>query len=293
MNHTHIEEHKHTEGCDHSHGHGKLPIILYFVGLILTIIALFISDNYVTLKNVLFSISTLSAGYAVGGAGGIGGTIKNTKAKGQFTPNSHILMGLAALGAAFLGQYWEGTLLILIFAGAHFLEDYAEGRSRREISNLLEMNPTTARLVMPDGNTEIVEVQSLEIGDVLQVLNGDQIPIDGEILNGTTSIDESSITGESMPREKSTGDEVFGSTINGTGSFTMEVTKTEENTVFASILKLVSQNQGNQVKVSTRIQKFIPKYVKFVLVMVPLIIILGPILLNWTWDDSVYRRLVV
>ena len=293
MNHTHIEDHKHTGSCNHDHGHGKLPIVLYFVGLILTIIALFLSDDYLTLKNSLFSIATISAGYHVVVLGGIGGTIKSTKANGQFTPNSHILMGLAALGAAFLGQFWEGALLILIFAGAHFLEEYAEGRSRREISNLLEMNPTTARLLLEDGRTKIVEVSVLKIGDVLQVLNGDQVPIDGEILSGTTSVDESSITGESMPREKSKGDPVFGSTINGTGSFTMEVTKTEENTVFASILKLVNQNQGNQVKVATRIQKFIPKYVTFVLVMVPLIILLGPILLNWTWDDSVYRGLVV
>ena len=295
MNHTHEShaEHEQTHSCGHSHGHGKLPIILYFIGLALTIVALFLSDHYTTLKNTLFAIATISAGYHVVVLEGVGETISNTKAKGKFTPNSHILMGLAALGAAVLGQFWEGALLILIFAGAHFLEEYAEGRSRREISNLLEMNPTTARLVLANGETKLVEVSELAIGDVVQVLNGDQVPIDGKILSGTTSIDEASITGESMPQEKSKGDLVFGSTINGTGSFTMEVTKTEENTVFSSILKLVNQNQGNQVKVATRIQKFIPKYVTFVLIMVPLIIMGGPILLNWTWTDSIYRGLVV
>lgn len=295
MNHTHEShaEHEQTHSCGHSHGHGKLPIILYFIGLALTIVALFLSDHYTTLKNTLFAIATISAGYHVVVLEGVGETISNTKAKGKFTPNSHILMGLAALGAAVLGQFWEGALLILIFAGAHFLEEYAEGRSRREISNLLEMNPTTARLVLANGETKLVEVSELAIGDVVQVLNGDQVPIDGKILSGTTSIDEASITGESMPQEKSKGDLVFGSTINGTGSFTMEVTKTEENTVFSSILKLVNQNQGNQVKVATRIQKFIPKYVTFVLIMVPLIIMGGPILLNWTWADSIYRGLVV
>lgn len=295
MNHTHEShaEHEQTHSCGHSHGHGKLPIILYFIGLALTIVALFLSDHYTTLKNTLFAIATISAGYHVVVLEGVGETISNTKAKGKFTPNSHILMGLAALGAAVLGQFWEGALLILIFAGAHFLEEYAEGRSRREISNLLEMNPTTARLVLANGETKLVEVSELAIGDVVQVLNGDQVPIDGTILSGTTSIDEASITGESMPREKTQGDEVFGSTINGTGTFTMEVTKTEEDTVFANILKLVSQNQGNQVKVATRIQKFIPKYVKFVLILVPLLFLAGPLLLNWTWDDSFYRALVV
>lgn len=286
-------DHSHTSSCGHEHGHGKLPVILYFVGLALTLIALFISEEYTTLKNVLFALATISAGYHVVVLEGIGETIANTKAKGKFTPNSHILMGLAALGAAILGQFWEGALLILIFAGAHFLEHYAEGRSRREISNLLEMNPTTARLLLEDGNTKIVEVSKLQIGDIVQVLNGDQVPIDGKILSGSTTIDESSITGESMPQEKAQGDEVFGSTINGTGTFTMEVTKTEDDTVFASILKLVNQNQGNQVKVATRIQKFIPNYVRFVLIMVPVIFVGGPLLLNWTWSEGIYRGLVV
>lgn len=82
------------------------------------------------------------------------------------------------------------------------MEDYAEGRSKREITKLLEMNPTTARLILPDGNTKIVDVSELKVGDQLQVLNGDQVPIDGVILSGSTSIDESSINGESIPKEK-------------------------------------------------------------------------------------------
>ena len=292
----HIEDSHHKEGCHahgHDHNHGRLPIILYFIGLLLAVFALFLNDDYQTVKNILFGLATISAGYHVVVLEGIGDTIANTKAKGKFTPNSHILMGLAAIGAAFLGQYWEAALLILIFAGAHFLEEYAEGRSRREISNLLKMNPTTARLVQEDGTTKQVEVSELEIGDVLQVLNGDQVPIDGKLLSGSTSIDESSITGESMPQEKTEGDEVYGSTINGTGSFMMEVTKKEEDTVFSSILKLVSQNQGNQTKIATRIQQFIPNYVKIVLTVVPLIFLVGPFAFNWTWDESIYRSLVV
>ena len=292
----HIEDSHHKEGCHahgHDHNHGRLPIILYFIGLVLAVFALFLNDDYQTVKNILFSSATISAGYHVVVLEGIGDTIANTKANGKFTPNSHILMGLAAIGAAFLGQYWEAALLILIFAGAHFLEEYAEGRSRREISNLLKMNPTTARLVQEDGTTKQVEVSELEIGDVLQVLNGDQVPIDGKLLSGSTSIDESSITGESMPQEKTEGDEVYGSTINGTGSFLMEVTKKEGDTVFSSILKLVSQNQGNQTKIATRIQQFIPNYVKIVLTVVPLIFLVGPFVFNWTWDESIYRSLVV
>lgn len=271
----------------------RFPVIMYFIGLVLAIVALFISSDHLIIKNLLFVVATIAAGYHVVVLEGVSETIENTRKKKRFTPNAHILMGLAAIGAAIIGQYWEGALLILIFAGAHFLEDYAEGRSQREISKLMDLNPTTARLLDEDGNTRIVNVSDLKIGDKVQVLNGDQVPIDGVVLTGRTSIDESSINGESMPREISTGDEVFGSTINGTGSFTMEVTKVESDTVFAKILQLVNQNQSNRTKVASIIQRFEPRYVNFVLVGVFLLIILTPLLANWSWEDSFYRGLVI
>lgn len=285
------EKEKHNH--DHDHNHGKMPIILYFIGLALAIVALFLSGEYQLIKNIMFSLATISAGYHVIVLEGLGETIENTKANNKFTPNSHILMGLAAIGTSAIGNFWEGTLLILIFSGAHFLEDYAEGRSRREITKLLEMNPTTARLILPDGNTKIVDVSELTVGDQLQVLNGDQVPIDGVILSGSTSIDESSINGESIPNEKTKGDTVFGSTINGTGTFTMEVTKENEDTVFSKILQLVNQNQDNQTKAASIIQKFEPKYVTVVLIAIPLFVLLAPVLLDWTWSQSIYRGLVL
>lgn len=287
------ETHNHNHNHNHDHDHGKMPIILYIIGLVLALIALFLNEEYVVIKNILFSIASISAGYHVILLEGVGETVENTKAKKKFTPNSHILMGLAALGASLIGNFWEGTLLILIFCGAHFLEEYAEGRSKREIKKLLEMNPSTARLIMSDGNTKIVDVNELKVGDRLQVLNGDQVPIDGVILSGNTSIDESSINGESIPKEKSQGDVVFGSTINGTGTFTMEVTKENKDTVFSKILQLVNQNQNNQTKAASIIQKFEPKYVTVVLIAIPLFILLAPMILDWSWSQSIYRGIVL
>lgn len=287
----HVKGHSHS--CGHEHNHGKIPIVMYFNGLALALIAFFLSKEYQILQNILFLIATISAGYHVIVLEGLGETIHNSKSQKRFIPNSHILMGLAAIGASLMGSFGEGALLILIFSGAHFLEDYAEGRSRREITKLLEMNPTTARLILPDGSTKNVEVNELKVGNHLQVLNGDQVPIDGIILSGSTSIDESSINGESIPKEKSKGDEVFGSTINGTGTFTMEVTKENKDTVFSKILQLVNQNQDNQTKAASIIQKFEPKYVTFVLVAISLFILLTPFLLDWTWSQSFYRGLVL
>src|SRR5699024_8056744 len=131
----------------------------------------------------------------------------------------HLLMTLAAFGSVLIGNFNEAALLILIFAGAHFLEEYAEGQSRKEITNLLKLNPTEARLVKADGSIEKIAAEQVKKGDRLQVLPGDQIATDGKILSGISSINEASINGESVPREKTVGDEVFGSTINGNGTF--------------------------------------------------------------------------
>ena len=289
----HEHDHSHEPGHNHEHEHGKAPIIFYFIGLALFLIATFLGNENEVLINILFSLASLTAGYHVVVLEGIGETIENTKRQKQFTPNSHVLTGLAALGASFLGNFGEGTLLILIFSGAHFLEEYAEGRSKREITKLLEMNPTTARRIMPDGKTEIVDVSALKVGDRLQVLNGDQVPIDGLILSGNTAIDESAINGESIPKEKAEGDMVFGSTINGTGTFTMQVTKENKDTVFAKILQLVSQNQSNQTRAASIIQRLEPRYVNFVLLVIPLVVVLAPLLFDWTWSQSVYRGLVL
>ena len=288
-----IEAHDHGNEHEHNHDHGKLPVILYFIGLVLAVVALFLTNEQQILQNILFSLTILTTGYHVILLEGVGETIENTRNNKHFTPNSHVLMGLAAIGAMLIGSYGEGALLILIFSGAHFLEHYAEGKSKREISQLLEMNHTNARLLMPDGSTETVTVEQLKVGDQLKVLNGDQVPIDGVILSGTTTIDESSINGESIPKEKGKDDRVFGSTVNGSGTFTMEVTKENKDTVFSKILELVNQNQNNQTKAASVIQKFEPKYVTLVLMAIVVFMLMTPLIFGWTYGESIYRGLVI
>ena len=220
--HDHSHEHNHDHEHNHSscgHNHGKLPVILYVVGFVLFVGTLLLPLP-TFLANSLMFLAMLTAGYHVI-LEGIGETITDSFKAKKLKPNVHVLMTLAAFGAALIGDFDEGALLILIFAGAHFLEDYAEGKSKREITALLKMNPTQARLIKANGDTELVEVASLQIGDQLQVLPGDQVPTDGVIVSGASTLNESSINGESMPQEKTIGAEVFGSTINGTGTFTM------------------------------------------------------------------------
>ena len=271
--------------------HEKTALRLYLLGLVLFLGAWLIKTPSPWLNDIGFVLATLTAGYHVM-LEGFGETISDSRRQKRFAPNIHILMTLAAVGAILIGSFEEAALLILIFAGAHFLEEYAEGKSKREITKLLKMNPTEARLVQADGTTKIVPVAELAIGDQVQVLNGGQVPTDGRILSGTTAIDEASITGESIPKEKTVGDEVFGSTINGNGTFLMTVTKDSSETVFAKILQLVDQSQNNLTKAATKIKKIEPIYVQAVLYLFPLVILAGALLLGWSWSLSLYRGMV-
>ena len=292
--HDHEHHHQHTEAassCSHHHHHGKQPVILYVVGLVLYFIAL-LSPLPESLSNLLMLSAMVVAGYQVIFEG-IGETITESIRLKKFWPNVHILMTLAAIGAVFLGDYDEGALLILIFSGAHFLEEYAEGRSKREITALLKMNPTKARLRQANGEYVMVEVQTLKIGDQLKVLPGDQVPTDGVILEGSSTLNESSINGESMPQEKTVGAEVYGSTINGQGTFTMTVTKVASDTIFAKILTLVNQSQSRLSPTATKIKQIEPLYVKTVIAIVPLFILSGIVIFQWGWYPSFYRGMVL
>ncbi|MGX7014797.1 heavy metal translocating P-type ATPase [Vagococcus silagei] len=288
-NHDHEHDHNHSHDHNHEHSHGALPTILYFIGLGAFILSYFPFGTLTA--NILATVTIFLSGYHII-IEGFSDTISQTKENRKFTPNVHILMAFAAFGAAIIGDFKEGALLIVIFAGAHFLEDYVEEKSKKEITNLMAMNPTEARLILDNGDTKIVPVGELKIGDHLQVLNGDQIPTDGEILSGFANIDESSINGESIPAEKTTGDFVFGSTMNGQSSFTMVVTKDSSDTVFAKILELVNQSQSNLSKTATKIKKLEPKYVTLVLVSITLYIILMPLVFGHTWYESFYKGMV-
>lgn len=288
-NHTklHGDKHKHN----HDHNHENSIVILYFIGLIAFGLGYLLKDNYSIISHILFIGTVILAGNHVI-IEGIVDTIVNSKKEKRFMPNIHFLMTLAAIGSIIIGGYEESAMLILIFAGAHFLEEYVDGKSRKEITNLLKLNPLNARLLLQDNTIKQISVDKLEIGDRIQVLNGDQIPIDGVILSGKTYVNESSINGESLPKEKTVGDKVFASTMNEGDGFVMEVTTKSDETTFAKILKLVNDSQNNLTKTATTLQRLEPKYVTFVLALFPLVLFMGVYVFNWGWQLSLYRSLV-
>ncbi|MFD2132440.1 heavy metal translocating P-type ATPase [Pseudogracilibacillus auburnensis] len=282
------DNHDHFHDHDHSHG-GKTEVILFYAGLGAFLIALFVSAG--TLKSTLYIASLVLSGYHIIIEGFLD-TVKQTMKRKKFMPNIHILMTLAAIGAVIIGEYMEAALLILIFGGAHFLEHYAEDKSNKEITNLIKINPTTARRLKGNGKTEIVDVAELQVGDKLSVLNGDQIPTDGIVISGSSSVDQSSITGESIPVEKKAGDNLYGSTMNGAGTLVMEVTKDNSDTVISKIIELVSQTQNNISKTAVFIKKVEPIYVTIVLLLTPVFFLLGFTVFQWSSYDSFYRTMV-
>lgn len=282
----HIHQH---DCCSGHHENTKLMMILFFSGLLLFLAGLFLSNDLIKMILNLLAIA-LSGGHVI--FEGIEETIKSTIAKKRFMPNIHLLMTVAAIGAIIIKEYQEAALLILIFAGAHFLEAYAKGKSNKEITSLLNLNPKYARLIQPDGTIKIIEVSKLQIGDELRVLNGDQVPTDGVVISGNPTINQASITGESIPVDKKTGDLVFGSTINGDRIFTMKVTKDSKDTIVAKIIELVSQTQQNVSKRAALIKRIEPKYATLIFILAPIFYFLGIYVFSWGQTESFYRTMV-
>src|ERR1700704_3987082 len=136
----------------------------------------------------------------------------------------NLLMAIAVLGAAGIGEWSEGAAVAFLFALSELLESFSLARARRAIQSLLKLSPQTALLKNGDVFKE-VPVEKVPVGDIIAVKSGARIPLDGAVVNGASTIDQAPITGESMPVEKKRGDQVFAGTINGEGSLEMRVTK--------------------------------------------------------------------
>ncbi|MDO5741485.1 MAG: heavy metal translocating P-type ATPase [Vagococcus sp.] len=184
-------------------------------------------------------------------------------------------------------------MLTFIFSLSGSLEEYTMNKSKKEIESLLELQPEEAHLLLPDGHTKIVPVETLKIGDHLQVPKGESLPIDGVLNTDMATINEATITGESVPAEKTASEEVFAGTINVGNTFEMTVTKTSDDTIFSKIVQLVDEAQNTPSKTASFIDRIENTYVKVVLMLVPLMIFIPYLFLGWSWSESFYRGMVL
>ncbi len=203
-----------------------------------------------------------------------------------------VLMVLAAIGAAIVGAPFEGALLLFLFSFSNVLQRYAMERTHRAIESLLTLRPDEA-LVKRDGRTVKVAVEDLEIGELVVVKPGEQIPVDGELSEGETQVDESSLTGESMPVSKHAGSALFAGTINRSGGIELKVTKRAEDSALARMVKLVAEAQAEKSK-TQRFLETAEQYYAMGVILFTLAVFLVPWLL-WgeTFSQAFYRAMTV
>ncbi|KAB2336099.1 cadmium-translocating P-type ATPase [Cytobacillus depressus] len=206
--------------------------------------------------------------------------------------NVEMLMIFAAIGSAIIGYWTEGAILIFIFAVSGALETYTMNKSHKEISALMEIQPEEA-LLINGGIEEKVHVSQLVIGDLILVKPGERVPSDGKIIKGQSTIDESAITGESIPVTKGNNDAIFAGTVNLNGSLTVEITKPNSETLFQKIIQLVQSAQSEKSPSQLFIERFEGTYVKIVLSVVVLMMFLPHFLLGWNWTETFYRAMIL
>ncbi len=209
--------------------------------------------------------------------------------RGRLDMNS--LMSIAAVGAFFIGHAEEGAAVILLFFMAEYLEEYAGDNAKRSMSRLLHMAPETAKVKRPEGEVEL-HVHEVGKGELLAIRPGEKIPLDGMIETGHSSVDESAITGESVPAVKVRGDKVYAGTMNEEGYLEIRTTGKSDETVLSRIVKLVEEAERKKSGTERFIDKFAAVYTPVVIGLAFATFLL-PLMLGYSWETWLYRALVL
>jgi Cd2+/Zn2+-exporting ATPase len=202
--------------------------------------------------------------------------------------NIDMLMVLGAVGAAVLGRWSEGAVLIFLFAASNALEEYAAGRTRQAIHSLMALRPDTARRVDESCREQAVAVEDLQVGDLVAVRPGERFPTDGAVVAGHSTVDQSPVTGESVPVEKGMGAAVYAGTLNGPGLLTVRVTHPASQSTLARVIRLVEEAQEHKAR-SQQLVDWIDRYYTLGVVAVAVLTFaLPPLLAAWPWAKSFY-----
>ena len=201
-----------------------------------------------------------------------------------------MLMCIACVASFIIGHPEEGAAVTFLYYIAEFLEDYSEFRARRSIKSLVEIAPDTARLKVGD-KEEIKNVDEINIGDIVIVKPGDKVPLDGEIVFGSSSINQASITGESVPVLKNVGDEVFSGTVNEDGYLEVKVTTAAKDSMISKIVTLVKSSQLNRSETETMVERVAKYYTPVMMIGAICVALLPPLLFGQNLTDWVYKAL--
>jgi Cd2+/Zn2+-exporting ATPase len=205
----------------------------------------------------------------------------------------NVLMTLAAVGAVGIGAYAEGAWVLVLFAVGTTLESYAFDRSRRSVSELMELAPAQARILGEDGSEQLVPVEEVTVGTRVLVRPGERVALDGEVLSGNSSVDEAPITGESVPVEKQAGSTVFAGTLNAQGALTVRATKAAGASTLARVAALVEEAQGSRAPSERFVDRFARIYTPLVFAAALTLIVIPVAVFGGELDTWVYRALAL
>lgn len=210
----------------------------------------------------------------------------------RLNPDMNLLMTVAVLGAAAIGQWHEAATVIFLFALAETLEDFSLDRARAAIRKLLDIAPKEA-LVKRNGHAVGVPVEAVEVGEVIVTRPGEKFPLDGEVVAGSSAVNQAPITGESLPVEKSVGDTVFAGSLNGHGALEVKVTRLIQDTTLARIIRMVEEAQEQRAPSQRFVDRFARYYTPAVLIGAVLVMSLPPLLFAQPFGVWFYRALVM
>jgi Zn2+/Cd2+-exporting ATPase len=205
----------------------------------------------------------------------------------------NVLMALAAIGAVGIGSYAEGAWVLVLFAVGTTLETYAFDRSRRSVTELMELAPEQARVISDDGSERVTPVEEVTVGARFAVRPGERVALDGEVVSGSSSVDEAPITGESVPVDKQVGDPVFAGTLNAQGALTVRVVKAAENSTLARVAALVEEAQGSRAPSERFVDRFAKVYTPLVFALALAVAVVPVALFGGSADTWVYRALAL
>ncbi|MEZ4676080.1 MAG: heavy metal translocating P-type ATPase [Caldilineaceae bacterium] len=206
--------------------------------------------------------------------------------------NINVLMTIAAIGAVVIGAYTEAGMVMVLFALSEALEGYTGNRARHAIRSLMSTAPSEATLLPAEGGQPVtVSIQQLQVGDRIRVKPGERIPMDGEIVAGQSAVNQAAITGESLPIDKASGDEVFAGTINGEGVLEIVVTHLAADNTISRMIRLVEEAQEKRAPVQRFVDQFARWYTPAVVILAALVAIVPPLFLGqpfWNPNPEIF-----